>query len=72
MKGGSGGRGGRTDEGLALVDVERALAVADEEGEVEEILDGLPEVARVHDEPEEVDRAGLLRQDALQLPNVLV
>ena len=42
--------------------------VADEEGKVEEVLDGLPEVVRVHDEPEEVHWAVLLREDALQLP----
>ena len=40
---------------LAALDIERALPVADEEGEVEEVLDRLPEVVRVDDEFEEVD-----------------
>ena len=64
---GRGKGGGRTDEGLAVVDFERALAVADEEGEVEEVLDGLPEVVWVHDEPKEVHPLFLLCQYALQL-----
>ena len=44
----------RTNLRLAALNAERALPVADEEGEVEEVLDRLPKVVRVDDEFEEV------------------
>jgi hypothetical protein len=46
----------RTDDGLAaLVDLERDFGVADEEGEVEDVLDGLGEAVGIHHQFEEID-----------------
>ena len=57
----------RTDLRLAALNAERALPVADEEGEVKEVLDRLPKVVRVDDEFEEVDFGVVVLQDPLEL-----
>lgn len=59
----------RTDNRLAcaLLDFEHALPVANEEGEVEHVLDGLAEVVWVYDELEEIRGALDALQNGLDL-----
>ena len=60
---------GLTNHGFAcvFVRVEGTFAVSDEEGEVEQVLDGLPEVVRVDDEFEDVHRTLNFVEDMLEL-----
>jgi hypothetical protein len=52
----------RTDNRFAvLADFECTFSVTNEEGEVKEVLHGLSKIIWVHDEFEDIDRAGGLK-----------
>jgi hypothetical protein len=57
-----------TDDGFpVLLDFERAFAVPDQKGEVEQVLDRLRKVVRIGDESEKVHGAILLHEQIANL-----